>query len=541
MLFLVSSGSGVLAEELPAPRPLTTTWSNPVFVPNGYLFTHGTMDSSGSQLAAVDWNTGADNSRNLAVSNFAGGSWGTPQVVASNAIYSSSFVQDPPRDTSPVLSGNGQRIAYLGYKPDAPNFVLFLIDKSSGVWGASYPLPGGISCVDNDLDISEDGNTVTYSNCPTLFGTMRVYVSRWDGNAWQAPVIVSGIAGGAQPSISADGKKIVYQNYDHVFYTERLPDGNWSVPLNLTHCYFTDFNHYMYYPRISPDGNAIFFWSYYLNGSTVTGKDLFAIRRIGGSWSRPVKISGPTIVPTLDNESRPAVNRTGTRVAFNRTVQDPYSGTRMEMTEFINGTWTAPAVLTGEYRADYPSLTADGMKTAFYQATYTAAGLASITFNDSSPNCNYVTVAAAIGTTGGILNSPIDQTLTGFSNGTLTQNAQATHTINPWNGLLPPTGAKGHRGTGFDLSAVAAADGMPMVADPARPFSIQVTYTGQTGTGLEPTLKLYSWLPETCFWAEVPGTLDVNDHLFSTAAANRLGLYAILGDTNHLYLPLLLN
>ncbi|MBI5585701.1 MAG: hypothetical protein HY892_17970 [Deltaproteobacteria bacterium] len=35
---------------------------------------------------------------------------------------------------------------------------------------------------------------------------------------------------------------------------------------------------------------------------------------------------------------------------------------------------------------------------------------------------------------------------------------------------------------------------------------------------------------------EVPGTLDVGNKTISTTAADRLGLLAVLGDTNHVYL-----
>jgi hypothetical protein len=534
MIFFLSSVPVIMAGGLPTVPPLSATWSNPVFISGSYLLNHGAQDSLGSQLVTADWNTGTDNARNLVVSTFAG----AHQVVAGNAIYSSSFVQDPPRDTFPAISGNGGRIAYLGYKAEGDTSAIYLIDKTGGNWGTPYLLPEGIVCVDNDLDISADGNTITYSNCPSLFGTMRVYVSRWNGTAWVAPLNVSGVAGGAQPSVSADGKKIAYQNYADVFYTELLPDGTWSVPLNLTRCFFTDFNHYMYYPRISPDGQAIFFWRYRLNGSTVTGKDLFAVRRIGGGWSRPALISGSSIVPTLVNESRPAVNRTGTRVVFNRTIQDPYSGTRLEMTEFINGTWTAPAVLTDAYRADYPSLTADGLKTAFYHATNADAGMAAITFNEAPPNFTYTTTTADIAIAGGVLLSSADQTYSIFSNGVFSREARVTHTVNPWSGLLPPTGSLAPRGSGFDLNAVAVDNGMPLPVE--SPFAVVVDYHQLNGAALEPTLKLYNWNPAACAWAEMTSTLDMGNDLVTATGVDRLGLFAVLGDTNHLYLPLIL-
>ncbi len=246
----------------------TSNWSNPVFV-EGYSLIHPDIDSSGSQLIAIDRssNNYDDDAKDVVLSRFENGSWSTPLILASNAIYSSSLFQDPPRDTSPVISGDGETIAYLGYDAINPGYHLFIIDKVGGVWGAPYRYSGYDGCVDNEMDISEDGDTIVFSNCPALFSTMRVFIARRIAGVWQPYQIISGngnYEGGAQGSISADGKKIVYQEATHLIFVELLADGSWSEPLKLTQCYLDEYtsNYYLYHPKISADGNAVFYWRF---------------------------------------------------------------------------------------------------------------------------------------------------------------------------------------------------------------------------------------------------------------------------------------
>ncbi len=121
--------------------------------------------------------------------------------------------------------------------------------------------------MDNELDISADGDTIVFSNCPAFFSTMRVFVAQRVAGVWSPYEIVSGSDpwdGGAQGSISADGKRIVYQSSWHLYTVEQLADGSWSEPLNMTECFLnsSSSSYYLYHPKVSADGNAAFYWKY---------------------------------------------------------------------------------------------------------------------------------------------------------------------------------------------------------------------------------------------------------------------------------------
>ena len=54
LMFLLPANSAVLAGGLPATPPLSTTWSDPQYMPQSLTLTHGAMDASGkAELVAV--------------------------------------------------------------------------------------------------------------------------------------------------------------------------------------------------------------------------------------------------------------------------------------------------------------------------------------------------------------------------------------------------------------------------------------------------------------------------------------------------------
>ncbi len=440
---ILPAGAQVL--ELPGYAPVT--WIGPEFAEDFY-FTHPDIDASGLHMVAVDSGSDNydDNAKNIILSTYSGSAWGAPQVLANNAVYSSSLFQDPPRDTFPVISADGETIAYLGYNAAIPGWHLYMIDKVAGVWGTPYEYTGWDGCVDNELDISADGDTIVFSNCPSLFSTMRIFVTQRVGGVWSSYEIVSGDGaweGGAQGSISADGKRIVYQNSSHLYTVELLADGTWSEPQNLTKCYLDPAvsSYYLYYPKVSPDGNVAFFWKYDEDSSSgqtvVVNKGLYAMRRYGSSWSKPALISGAPLVPDLVTGSPPAMDQSGTRVIFSRLLWgDPFLGSRLEMVEWLNGGWTSPQPLTGEREGQYPSLTVDGTRVVFRHVTDQAIGLASLTTTNLPPGFSYATASAAIPISGGSLSGAANTAIT-FMNGSLPETAQVTLTGVEGTSLLP--------------------------------------------------------------------------------------------------------
>jgi hypothetical protein len=518
------------------------SWTPPAFVTD-YGLTHPDIDATGAHMVAVNWSSDnrADNAKYIMYSTFTGGVWGAPSILADNAVYTTGMVQDPPRHAFPVISADGETIAYLGYNAVDNYYGLYIIDKTGLVWGTPYSPSSVDRGLDDDLEISGDGDTITYSNSASWLGTMKVYVTRRVGGVWQPQVTVS--SAGAQASISADGKKIVYQNNYTIEYAEYLSNGSWSTPLNLTHGYFPGYLYYFYLPKISPDGNAIFFWRYQLEpgggGNVVTGKDLYTMRRFGNTWSRPVKINGDSIVPDLTTESRAAVNQSGTRVAFSRLIWgNPFTGSQLELTEFSGGVWSQPVVLTVPWQADYARLAPDGKTAIFEHTNNSNGGIASISTTDNPPGYAYTTANALIHTTGGSLFSSLDETTITFGNGSFAQDSQAIYTLVPGESL-PVTGNLAGIGRGFDLSAINATTGMPVQVDQDHPFSITVNYAGQHGAAIESTLQLFAWHPDTFEWEPITSTLNITNKTVSTNFADFLTLYAVMGEPHSVFLPVL--
>lgn len=536
-----------VAHPLDMPASTSASWTGPEFA-EGYYFTHPDIDASGLHMVAVDGGSDNydDNAKNIILSTYNGSAWGAPQILANNAVYSSSLFQDPPRDTFPVISADGETIAYLGYNAAIPAWRLYIIDKVAGVWGTPYDYSGWDGCVDNELDISADGDTIVFSNCPALFSTMRVFVTRRVGDVWSPYEIVSGDGawqGGAQASISADGKRIVYQSSSHLYRVELLADGTWSEPLNLTECYLdpAHFSYYLYYPKLSPDGNVAFFWKYDEDSSSgqtvVVNKGLYAMRRYGSTWSRPVLISGDPIVPDLVTGSPPALDQSGTRVIFSRLLWgDPFLGSRLEMVEWIDGGWTSPQPLSGEREGQYPSLTPDGSRVVFRHVTDQAIGLASLTSAGLPPGFSYDPASGAILVSGGVLSGAADADVT-FLPGSLPEAAQVTLTGVEGISQLPRGLPQVDIGRGFDLYALAQEDNLPTQVDPAHPYTILVDYSRGHGSVIESSLALYAWHADVCSWVPQASTLDMNAKTVTATDVGQLGLFALRGDTHLAFLP----
>jgi Tol biopolymer transport system component len=541
------------AHTLNSPGVIGATWSGPVFA-EGYYLTHPDIDASGLLMVGVD--SGSDNydddAKNLILSEYNNGAWGAPAVLASNAHYNSQLYADPPRDTFPVISADGGTIAYLGYDAATTGYKLFIIDKNGSTWGAPYIYTGWDGCVDNELDISADGDTIVFSNCPAFFSTMHVFVTHRVGGVWSPYQIVSGDDpwdSGAQGSISADGRRIVYQSYDHLYTVELLGDGTWSEPLNLTECYLDPAYsaYYLYYPKISPDGNVAFYWKYDDDSSSgqtvVVNKGLYAMRRFGGSWSPPVLISGNPITPSLTTGSPPAVDQSGTRVIFSRELWgepagDPFPGSRLELVEWRNGGWSSPQPLTGPYDALYPSMTPDGTRVVFRHVSDLDVSLASLSTTDLPTGYSYDTASAAIPVGGRLLSGAGNAAIT-FMSGSLPEPAQVTLTGVVGAVMLPAGLPLADVGRGFDLYALANDDDLPTQTDPAHPYTIVVDYSSGHGPVLESSLALYAWHADVCTWVPQTSSLNMVDHTVTASDVQQLGLFALRGDTYPVFLPLI--
>jgi len=146
-------------------------------------------------------------------------------------------------------------------------------------------------------------------------------------------------------------------------------------------------------------------------------------------------------------------------------------------------------------------------------------------------------VSDVIGTGGGELESYDGNTSIQIPAGAITDTAIITQS--PASGM-PPSGNLTGIGHVFDVTAVYSSTGQP--ADPTQPYTITVQYTDtEKGPAVEDTLGLYWWNEEASQWSQqgIASSVNVADNLI-TAEVDHFSLFAVLGETRRMYLPVVL-
>jgi hypothetical protein len=144
-------------------------------------------------------------------------------------------------------------------------------------------------------------------------------------------------------------------------------------------------------------------------------------------------------------------------------------------------------------------------------------------------------VTASIAVTGGNLVSTSGDTAFAFPEGAFTSTVAVTYR-HLWTDR--DTGARAGIGYTFDLSAVYSDTGQVAQLTPGQCFTTTVHYTdAEKGPAIESTLALYTWGGSQ--WVKEPSSaLDAAAHTV-TAVPNHLGLFAVLGETNRVFLPVI--
>jgi hypothetical protein len=91
-------------------------------------------------------------------------------------------------------------------------------------------------------------------------------------------------------------------------------------------------------------------------------------------------------------------------------------------------------------------------------------------------------------------------------------------------------------GHNFQVTAVYSSAGQP--AQPTQPYTLTIQYTdAEKGTAIENTLALYYW--DGSQWVkESSSVLDIAANAI-TATPNHFSLWAVLGETRRIFLPLI--
>jgi hypothetical protein len=500
------------------------------------------LSDDAARLVGVDpWNSSDDHSHNVLASEFVGGAWQPPAVIAQNGVYATGSFIWMPQWTHPVISGDGNTIVYLGWTGTTNG--VYVVDRlPGGGWSAPALVNTGLGNTHYWISLSQDGKTLALASY-SFMGVDHVYVTTRAGGVWSALVRVSAasgpLEGGGNPSLSADGRKLVYIQNARATFTE-LIDGQWTAPIHLT----TN-NHWegymVEYPQISGDGRAVIYWLVHNVGGTLTSQDLYVLRRAGGVWAAPEKVNSSANVPITDVSRAPAAaNREATRLIYARAIAtgDTVHSSDLQISEWREGAWhEAQLVATDGWTYNrWPRLTPDGV-------TLTFQGLSShiwqmTTDTPPAPRPLPTSVAAQIGPAGGALFSEIDQTGYLFGPGTFTETITFTHSVPPGPPPAPPglIGIPGIGGLGRGFEATALGPGgLPF--QPTMPVTITVDYSALgRGAAISGTLGL--WRLDGAAWKPLPGVDDaVAGRL--TAAADHFSRFAVFGATNRIFLPLL--
>lgn len=215
----------------------------------------------------------------------------------------SENVNSPSSEYLPAFTIDGSKMVFtrrVGGQED-----LLISNKNAEDWTMAIDLEG-VNTPDNEgaHTISADGKIIVYSVCnrPTDYGSCDLYVSFFENGKWSFPanmgIKVNTSAWDAQPSLSADGKKLYFasnrlngQGGNDIWELTKNELTGWGKPKNLGTKINTSGNEES--PFIHPDGHTIYFRS---NGHIGLGSyDIFMSKMDvkTGEWSSPINLGYP--------------------------------------------------------------------------------------------------------------------------------------------------------------------------------------------------------------------------------------------------------
>jgi hypothetical protein len=483
---------------------------------------------------------------------------------------------------------------WVDLNPHQP-YILYANKPAGGNWTSFEYLPGHPTLGESAISVGPD-DTVHIVWSAAGDGSIQ-YISRTVGGTWSSiQEVSSGMEGNEYPDIAVapNGTVHVVWNYSNVFHPNQQgiyhamkpQGGSWSTPTQVykdqytLHCLIEtdihntahlimdrdeDSNVDVYYAyklydedwsspskfafapalqgveQLASDGqtNLILVWRErdvsdcslkYISGST-TDK--------GGGWLGPytavsgdcsdVYIEYPSV--TYDHQGNPIA------VWSSRFWDDDDQEFKYSIWFASGGgAWSGAALISSDMTyANASSVAVDGTggRHVVWDTGPAPAypGEIFYAYKEEPPE---PPVTAVITPSGGSLQSPSGDVKVTFPPGSVTENVEVTFT----RVSSTPTGNLAGI-IFFDLSAETVGDGTPVTTfDP--PYEITIDY-GIEGSGavLEETMKLYYW-DGTQWQLEPTSSLDLENQLV-TATLNHMTLFALLGETAQLYLPLVLH
>jgi len=215
----------------------------------------------------------------------------------------------------------------------------YICKRNDSGWDKAVPLPGSINTPDNEgtTSVVADGRFIFYTVCnQDGYGSCDIYYSAFNprNNAWSRRMnlgnVINGTHWDAQPSISADGRTLIFASSRPGGYggkdlwLSRFSNGLWSEPVNLgatINSVFDEEAPYLHY-----DGKTLYFSS---NGHPGYGSsDLFLSRKETQNgvavWTKPMNMGSG--INSSEDELGLYVDRKGAQAYFVSTREGGYGG-----------------------------------------------------------------------------------------------------------------------------------------------------------------------------------------------------------------------
>ena len=217
-----------------------------------------TLDASGNKLALL---TSRPNPSlgGIFTSNLINGQWSELQYV---------FPIGSPANLSPALSPNGNEIYFSCYCGGYGDYDIWKVIFDSTLQRWSDPINLGPNINDSfgqsDPFLSYDGQKLYFINSSMRFVYPGLVVSHRDGDGWSYPEWVSDHFIDAENASLTMDENTAYFEKDIpprgllVLFSAKDSSGNWSDSVQ-----FDPINNSQrgFYPRVSPDGNTIYYCS----------------------------------------------------------------------------------------------------------------------------------------------------------------------------------------------------------------------------------------------------------------------------------------
>jgi Tol biopolymer transport system component len=370
------------------------------------------------------------------------------------------------------------------------------------------------------------------------------------------------------PAISAGGRFVAFESYadnlvisdtngyNDIFLHDRDTDGDgvFDEPGEVSTIRVsvasdgTEGNGYSDTPVISADGRYVAFESEADNlvpADTNGYQDIFL-----RDWKYGVttRVSVSSTGEGGDGHSEaPSISFDGRYVAFVSWAYDldpacNYAARHVFVRDWLTGQTTCVSLASDGTEAEgdswNPSISADGRFVAFGSDAY------NLVPGDNNESRDIFlrdreaagSVGVIIPTSGGALVA--SGIVLDFPPNTFTDTVVVTHTAYSSGEAPSPGGTLTGIDHFFDIDAIYESTGLPAQPAPGQIYTVTISYSEkEKGPAIEGTLALYNWNGSQ--WVpEASSVYTANNTV--VAASNHLSLWAVLGETRRVYLPLVL-